>query len=316
MVCTRNWGGKYHSKAVILATIYPEVMINIYETFKNFPEFSKQLTCKDLLFTNYDCPQTEPKERFLVECNFIAYIISGRRIFHKNQQTWDLKEGTCVFIKKGAHIAEKPGNEGWCVMVFFMPDDFLKQLINENRRSLPLANLPEAGVDHVLPLNVNDLSKSFFFSMLPYFTQSPPPPENLLELKFKELILSLLSNKQNDRFLSYLNNLSNDSTPSMEDVMHNNFAFKLSLEEYAKLSCKSVPTFKREFKKLFKDTPAKWVMKKRLSLASELLENTSLSVAEITYECGFENQSHFSRIFKEKMGISPLQFRMTRHAAS
>ena len=49
--------------------------------------------------------------------------------------------------------------------------------------------------------------------MLPYFSQTPPPPENLLELKFKELILSLLSNKKNERFLSYLNNLSNDKQP-------------------------------------------------------------------------------------------------------
>ncbi len=129
--------------------------------------------------------------------------------------------------------------------------------------------------------------------MLPYFTQIPPPPENLLELKFKELVLSLLSNKKNERLLSYLNNLSNDKSPSMEEIMHNNYAFKLTMAEYAKLNCKSIPTFKRDFKKIFKDTPAKWVMKKRLNLASELLQNTSLSIGEITYECGFENPNTF-----------------------
>ena len=91
--------------------------------------------------------------------------------------------------------------------------------------------------------------------------------------------------------------------------MQNNFAFNLTLQEYAKLACKSVPTFKREFKKIFNDSPAKWVLKKRLTLATELLGNTSQTVAEIGYECGFENQTHFSRVFKEKMGASPLQFR-------
>jgi transcriptional regulator GlxA family with amidase domain len=145
--------------------------------------------------------------------------------------------------------------------------------------------------------------------MLPYFAQSPPPPENLLEQKFKELVLSLLSNKNNDRFLSYLNNLSKEESPSMEEVMYNNYAFKLTMADYAKLTCKSVPTFKRDFKKLFKDTPARWVMKKRLNMAAELLENTSLNIGEICFECGFENQTHFSRVFKEKMGVSPLQFR-------
>jgi transcriptional regulator GlxA family with amidase domain len=97
--------------------------------------------------------------------------------------------------------------------------------------------------------------------------------------------------------------------------MHNNFAYKLTLAEYAKLSCKSVPTFKREFKKLFKDSPAKWVLKKRLKLAAELLINTELHVGEITYETGFENQTHFSRTFKEKYGITPSLYRMKHQPA-
>jgi AraC-like DNA-binding protein len=268
-----------------------------------------------MLFTNYECPQSEKKEKFFIECSHIVYVISGKRIFHKNQQTWELKEGTCVFVKEGTHVAEKNEGDGWCVMVFFIPNDFLKRLINENQRSLPANNLSEAGVEHVLTLDVDELSKSFFFSMLPYFAQTPPPPENLLELKFKELVLSLLANTKNNRFLSYLINLSNDKNPSMEEVMRNNFAFNLTMTDYAKLTRKSVPTFKRDFKKVFNDTPAKWVMKKRLGLATELLQNTPMSISEITFECGFENQAHFSRVFKEKMGVPPSQFRSSLHAA-
>src|SRR5258708_23041884 len=99
-----------------------------------------------------------------------------------------------------------------------MPDHFLKQLVNENRKSLPVSNLREAAMDHVLTLDVNELSKSFFSSMLPYFSQTSAPPEHLLELKFKELVLSLLSNKKNQQFLSYLNNLSHDGNPSIQEI--------------------------------------------------------------------------------------------------
>jgi len=188
-------------------------------------------------------------------------------------------------------------------------------LVNENRNSLSLINLAAQDEDMVLPLDVNELGRAFFFSMLPYFTQIPPPPENLLELKFKELILSLLSNKKNKHFLSYLSNLYNDTNPSLAEVMQNNFAFNLTLVEYAKLACKSVATFKREFKKTFNDTPARWVLRKKLKFATELLENTSLTVGEICFECGFENQTHFSRVFKEKMSVSPLQFRTNLQTA-
>src|SRR5882672_10145222 len=103
-------------------------MINLYESLKNHPGFSRQLNCNDLLFTQYECPQTVSKERFYIQCNLIIYVISGRRIFHKNRKTWDLKEGVCVFIKKGTHISERKEGDGWCVMAFFMPDHFLKQL--------------------------------------------------------------------------------------------------------------------------------------------------------------------------------------------
>lgn len=284
-------------------------MINLFEVLKNFPSLSKQLHCRGLLFTQYECPQTTPKEKFFIECSFITYVISGRRIFHKNGKTWDLTEGTCAFVKKGAHISERPEEEGWCVMVFFLPDDFLAQLIIEHRKNLHLANLPPPSGDHVLLLQINEFSKSFFFSMLPYFSQSPPPAENLVELKFKELILSLLSNPDNNSFLSYLNSLSNDRHIPLEEVMQNNFMFNLSMADYAKLACKSISTFKREFKKRFNDSPARWILTKRLDLATELLQTTQLGIAEITLECGFENQTHFSRVFKEKTGLSPLKFR-------
>jgi len=287
----------------------------LYEGLQNFPGICRRLDCKGLLFTNYECRQPDSKEKFFIECNYIAYVLSGRRIFHKDQESWELKEGTCVFVKKGTHVAEKPEGEGWCVMAFFIPDTFLKQLINDNRKSLPMANLPDARLEHVLPLDVNDLSKSFFMSMLPYFKQVPPPPENLIELKFKELVLSLLSNINNSRLLSWLNNLCNEKYPTLDEIMQNNYTFNLTSEQYAKLAHMSLSTFKREFKKIFKESPAKWITKNRLKRAAELLENTSLSVSEVGFECGFENQTHFSRVFKEKMSLSPLQFRMSFQSA-
>lgn len=287
------------------------MIVNLYEAFKFFPNLSRQLHCKDLLFTHYECPQTERYARFYLQYNMIVYVVSGRRIFHKDKKTWEMKEGVCAFVKKGTHIAERENEEAWCAMAFFIPDYFLKQLIEENKSSLPLPSPSDSNIDHVLPLDVSEISRSFFFSMMPYFSQTPPPPENLIELKFKELILSLLT-KENKSLNSYLFSLYNDKHPSMMDIMQNNFTFNLSLSDYARLACKSVPTFKREFKRVFNDTPAKWVMKKRLGMASELLENTTLSVGEITNQCGFENQTHFSRLFKEKTGLSPLQFRKSQ----
>lgn len=286
-----------------------DTMLNLYQALKSYPPFSRQLVCKGMLFTNYDCPQLESKMQLFVEHSFILFVISGRRIYHSHGQSWELKEGNCAFVKAGGLIAERPNDEEWCVMVFFVPTDFLLNTIKENRNLFPDKSVSAVkSNDPLIMLRASEISQGCFFSMLPYFAQNPPPPENLVELKFKELVLSLLVNSTNTNLLSYLHGLNSDQL-SLQQVMYSNFSFHFSLEDYAKLSCKSVSSFKREFKKHFNDSPARWLMQKRLEKAKHLLEESQLAVADISFECGFENPNHFSRVFKEKTGTSPLQFR-------
>ena len=47
----------------------------------------------------------------------------------------------------------------------------------------------------------------------------------------------------------------------------------------------------------------------RLGAASRALVDSSLSIAEIGYDCGFNNLSNFNRIFKKKKGVTPKEFR-------
>jgi AraC-like DNA-binding protein len=136
----------------------------------------------------------------------------------------------------------------------------------------------------------------------------------MLELKFRELVLSLLINPRNDQLLAYLHHLSQGARPSLEEIMQENYSFHLSLADYAKLACVSIPTFKREFRKVFKDAPARWVLKKKLDQAAALLANSDIPINEITMECGFENQTHFSRVFRKKYGTAPSQWRKKQMA--
>jgi AraC-like DNA-binding protein len=177
-----------------------------------------------------------------------------------------------------------------------------------------MSGLPQANLDHVLLLDLTKLSESIFHSMYAYFTQDPPPPDSMLELKFRELVLSLLINPKNDRLLAYFNQLSQGARPSLEEIMQENYSFHLTLADFAKLACVSVPTFKREFRRVFKDAPARWVLRKRLDQAASLLTNSDLPIIEITQECGFENQTHFSRVFRKKFGTAPSQWRRRFHA--
>jgi len=55
-----------------------------------------------------------------------------------------------------------------------------------------------------------------------------------------------------------------------------------------------------------------YLLNYRIECAKKYLANTDLSISQIAAECGFATVSHFSNTFKEKAGISPLQYRIER----
>ncbi len=91
--------------------------------------------------------------------------------------------------------------------------------------------------------------------------------------------------------------------------MEANYTFNLSIDQFAKMAERSTATFKREFYDYYHTTPGKWLRKKRLNHARLLLETCNDMVSEIAFDSGFENVSHFSRVFKESFGLSPNSYR-------
>jgi len=284
-------------------------MLNVYELLISHPEHFKQLKVKDLLFVHYHCPQDNDKVDIYTNYNFITYTISGERVIIRPGKTFSLTEGKCVFVKKGAYSQQRFQEADWCVLVFFMPDSYLQNFIKEYRTKLPLKNITQQPQDVVLEINVNDTTKAFFYSMLPYLTQQTPPSEELLELKFRELIFNILSNPANASLLSYICSISDCSKPPLHEIMEANYMFNLSLEEFSKIAHRSLASFKREFAELFGITPGRWLAQKRLQYAQMLLQTSEKNINEIAYQSGFENNTHFSRVFKEKFGVAPLQYR-------
>ena len=69
--------------------------------------------------------------------------------------------------------------------------------------------------------------------------------------------------------------------------------------------------FGKKFKEGFGKTPQEFLMRFRMTKATELLEKTHLSIGEISRAVGYNDQLHFSRAFKNTYGISPRQWRNT-----
>ena len=97
------------------------------------------------------------------------------------------------------------------------------------------------------------------------------------------------------------------------DFLESNYMNDISMEEIANYTGRSLSTFKRDFKKCSTLSPREWLIHRRLEAAHELIRKGGRKVSEICFEVGFKNLSHFSKIYKEKYGISPtgyLQYEM------
>jgi len=137
-------------------------------------------------------------------------------------------------------------------------------------------------------------------------------------------LLSILHDLSTSRNMRTLSNTTFNNTETISynsrrikvvmEYLNKNFQKDIALSEVAKLVAMSEVAFSRFFKvrtgKTFVDT----LNEVRLGHASRMLIDTTQSVNEIAYRCGFNNMSNFNRIFKKKKNCTPKEFRLEYNA--
>ncbi len=93
------------------------------------------------------------------------------------------------------------------------------------------------------------------------------------------------------------------------NYVNKHFKEQISLTEIADHASMTVPGFCRYFKKATGKTFTKMVNEYRVVHATKLLSESNKSITDICFECGFNNFSHFNKLFKEFTGKTALQYR-------
>jgi len=91
--------------------------------------------------------------------------------------------------------------------------------------------------------------------------------------------------------------------------INTNFKDHISLDQIANVANMTVPAFCRYFKKVTGKTFTKLVNEYRVVHATKLLSESMMSITDISFECGFNNFSHFNKIFKEITGKNASGYR-------
>ena len=91
----------------------------------------------------------------------------------------------------------------------------------------------------------------------------------------------------------------------MVDLLEEQFTIEWLSREYST----NRTTLMADFKRVTGKTINEFVLDKRIDLSKQILAFTNISIEELALKCGFSSQSYFTRAFKKKTGLSPMQFR-------
>ena len=222
------------------------------------------------------------------------YIQTGMLELEYNNKKYVFNAGESVFVKRSleVHLTKLPkGDIPFSGVFFIMDDDFLKSQNGKYK-----ANNDKA-LEPIIKIDNNLLLKTFFQTFMNYIDNGIVPSEEIIKVKKIEGLFNLLQIKP--ELASLLFDFNASKKINLYDFMERNYKKNLTLKEFAHYSYRSLSTFKREFKTIFKESPHKWILNKKLEESKALLESGK-KASEIYLDLGFNSLQHFSKAFKEK----------------
>ena len=147
--------------------------------------------------------------------------------------------------------------------------------------------------------------------------ESQPPLQKLLTM------IAILSELEHAKDYKILNAegfaletqlQDNDRINMVFNHVKDNFREVIELEHMADMASMTVPSFCRYFKKVTHKTFTRFVNEYRIVHACKLLTEKQMSIADVCYESGFNNFSHFNKSFKEFTGKSASAYRSERRS--
>ena len=131
-----------------------------------------------------------------------------------------------------------------------------------------------------------------------------------LENLFNQLAVHLLHKYATSKpQIKEYNGLAPFKLKQILDLIGDSFTEEVSTSQLANYLHMSQFHFTREFKKSVGVTPYHYIMQQRVKMAKRVLKQQDASIAEVAVECGFSNQSHLGRVFKQHTGTTPKRFR-------
>ncbi|MGL4630160.1 MAG: AraC family transcriptional regulator [Leadbetterella sp.] len=228
----------------------------------------------------------------------LIYCVSGKGWYSINNEKFDLEPGEVLIIpKKTAHTYGSFQENPWSIFWFHFDGISANHLLTDFFKE-----------------NVNFKSKiGYSNKCIQLFHEI----YNLLSLGFAKENLQhanicfsyFLSSVLYEKIFLNKNLDTHDNINNVLDWMKNNITEKISLNELASKSVYSASHFSMLFKKKTGYAPLDYFNLLKMQESCRQLQNSHLSIKEIAYKLGFNDQYYFSRLFKSIINVSPKKYR-------
>lgn len=239
-----------------------------------------------------------------------VYSINGHAIAYGGADRESIKPTEGVLVKCGSFINNWGTGENstpYEAVAFHFYPEILK-LAYKNEIPSFLKNTSSYSGPLLQKITTQKAIYHFIQNLLFYFDNPDLVNEELISLKLKELML-LLYQTDSPGVRPLLQHLFSPTIIAFKEVIHAHLCEDLSIEDLAKLTNHSLSSFKRKFKEVFKESPARYIKLKRLEKAAELLMASTKRISDICLDCGFKDLGHFSKSFVALYGLSPSEYR-------
>jgi AraC-like DNA-binding protein len=267
---------------------------------------SQELNYKsNSIFCSIRAGKVTEKEQYVPD-HALIYILSGKLDITEADSRNIFKRGDTIFVRRNtlAKFTKYPDENGenFKSLSIFIKKSFLKDHLAKNSIEAKAGNY-DSNYVNVKRVTSTPLIKNLFDSLNLYFDSGLKLGKELSEIKTREAILLLL--EIDSSLYHSIFNFAEPGKIDLEEFMCKNFMFNVPLETVAKMTGRSLSTFKRDFERIFNQSPSRWLKKKRLEFAHYLIKEKHKTPSDVYLEVGFENLSHFSASFKEVYGYNP-----------
>lgn len=274
--------------------------------YKKFDLFGKQFIQKIVLQPPFEF--TFP----VAEQACFLYMLEGEMQYQTDDNQIHIPANHSLLlncINSGKQIHETSAKrKGEIVIVTFHPD-ILRKIYD---RELPLVFQPSNKVTNQSSGKVNNdfLIEKYIEGLLFYFENPSLVNDEILILKLKEIILLLAQTQDAETIQVILSQLFSPTTYTFKQIIDASLFLQINIDELAQKTNLSVSSFKREFKKLYNDSPANYIKTKRLEKAAELLLISGERITDIAFACGFNDLANFTKSFHDRYNVSPTNYRL------